>query len=193
MLLLSITKFYYKVLYEDILLTVYQKFYHHDIAKIVYDKGGEIGGAKGAMPPTFYNFSIGIGFLPYKLILLSLCGPPDLSAFLHPCMTLPLHSYSYSNNPIGNNKVNCNLPVLYYKQYYKYSDNSLEYIITWLSICHTHQAKVGLYGNQYDSIHFLYWFSVVNTVCVLIFMGFNCMDYTCFLIHKKLLNLYVLH
>ena len=33
-------------------------------------------------PPRFYNFSIRIRFLPYKSILLSLCGPPYLSAFL---------------------------------------------------------------------------------------------------------------
>ena len=36
--------------------------------------------------PRFYNFSIGITFLPYKSTMLSLCGPPDLSAFLHSCM-----------------------------------------------------------------------------------------------------------
>ena len=36
--------------------------------------------------PIFYNFSIEITFLPYKSTLLSLCGPPDLSAFLHSCM-----------------------------------------------------------------------------------------------------------
>ena len=36
--------------------------------------------------PRFYNFSIGITFLPYKSTLLSLCGPPDLSAFLHSCI-----------------------------------------------------------------------------------------------------------
>ena len=35
-------------------------------------RGGEVGG-KGA--PIFYNLSTGIGFLPYKLVLLSLCGP----------------------------------------------------------------------------------------------------------------------
>ena len=34
----------------------------------------------------FYNFSIGIIFLPYKSTMLSLCGPLDLSAFLHSCM-----------------------------------------------------------------------------------------------------------
>ena len=36
--------------------------------------------------PRFYNFSIGITYLPYKSTMLSLCGPPDLSAFLHSCM-----------------------------------------------------------------------------------------------------------
>ena len=34
------------------------------------------------MAPRFCNFSIGIRFLPYKTILSSLCGPPDLNAFL---------------------------------------------------------------------------------------------------------------
>ena len=34
-------------------------------------------------PLQFCNFSIGIRFLPYKSTLLSLCGPPDLSTFLH--------------------------------------------------------------------------------------------------------------
>ena len=38
--------------------------------------------------PHFYNFYTGIGFFPYKLILLNLCGPPDLSAFLYPCSLL---------------------------------------------------------------------------------------------------------
>ena len=34
----------------------------------------------------FYNFSIEITFLPYKSTMISLCGPPDFSAFLHSCM-----------------------------------------------------------------------------------------------------------
>ena len=33
-------------------------------------------GEKGAMAPTFYNFFTGIGFLPYKLTLLSLYVAP---------------------------------------------------------------------------------------------------------------------
>ena len=36
--------------------------------------------------PRFYNFSIGITFLLYKSTMLSLCGPPHLSAFLHSFM-----------------------------------------------------------------------------------------------------------
>ena len=31
--------------------------------------------------PRFYNFSIGITFLPYKSTMLSLCGPPRLECF----------------------------------------------------------------------------------------------------------------
>ena len=42
-----------------------------------------IGIGTGAMAPRFYNLFIGIEFLLYKLtLLLSLCGPPDLSTFL---------------------------------------------------------------------------------------------------------------
>ena len=48
-----------------------------------------ISGARGArramLPlPTFYNFSTGIGFLPYKLILLSLCAPHRPKCFPMP-------------------------------------------------------------------------------------------------------------
>ena len=43
---------------------------------------------RGACPLRFYNFSIGIRFLPYLSILLSLCAPPDLSAFLYSCLKL---------------------------------------------------------------------------------------------------------
>ena len=35
---------------------------------IVHTRGGELGGKSGhAPPPTFYNFSTGIGFLSHKL------------------------------------------------------------------------------------------------------------------------------
>ena len=40
------------------------------------------------MTSTFYNFSTGIAFLPHNLVLLILCGPPDLSAFLCLCICM---------------------------------------------------------------------------------------------------------
>ena len=40
-------------------------------------------GTGGPWLPRFCNFSTGIRLLPYKTTLLSLYGPPDLSAFLH--------------------------------------------------------------------------------------------------------------
>ena len=43
--------------------------------------GGGGGGARRPWPPRLYNFSIGVRFLPYKSILLSLCGPPRLECF----------------------------------------------------------------------------------------------------------------
>ena len=40
----------------------------------------------GNVPHTFYNFSIGIEFLPYKLTLpVKTLWPPVNSAFLRPC------------------------------------------------------------------------------------------------------------
>ena len=46
----------------------------------------------GPWPPRFYNFCIGIGFLPWLHInpVQPLC-PPDLSAFLHSC-----NGYTYT-------------------------------------------------------------------------------------------------
>lgn len=48
-------------------------------------------------PHTFYNFSIGIGSLPYKLTMLSLCGPsPVVSTIL--CPWLKAHEMTSLKN-----------------------------------------------------------------------------------------------
>ena len=54
-------------------------------------RAGEATGVRA--PPTFYKFSIGISFLSYKSILLSLYGPPDLNTFLHPCTCVIAQMY----------------------------------------------------------------------------------------------------
>ena len=51
----------------------------------VYIKSVELRKGWGACPPTFITFPQELDFLPYKLILLSLCGLPDLSAILCHC------------------------------------------------------------------------------------------------------------
>ena len=50
--------------------------------------GTENQGARGQCP-HFYKFSTGIGFFPYKLILLNLCGP---SRPIAKCLPMPLIS-----------------------------------------------------------------------------------------------------
>ena len=62
-------------------------------------------GAHGTIP-HFYTFTIEIRFLPYKL---SLYGPPDMSAFLRPCMIMYCQKVeptlvSFKNSRLVKNK-----------------------------------------------------------------------------------------
>ena len=64
---------------------------------LFFFRGRKLRGAKGPWPLTFYNFSTRTGFLPYKLILLSLCGPQISVPFSSPIAArLILMEWSFS-------------------------------------------------------------------------------------------------
>ena len=56
----------------------------------VFITGWRTRGARGQWPSTFYNFSTGIGFLPYKLILLSFHAP------IPKCLPMPLFKITFT-------------------------------------------------------------------------------------------------